>query len=227
MSDYLGNLAARALGLSAVARPRPSLFDPRRAAPEPLALEPEAFPTPRTARTEEAARTPTRRERAQPAGEAEPQPGRPGLSADREEEEEAPPGRTLPAEQPLGRTRTRAARPEGDGRAGTPAVVEAGVPHPAVPPPPEPAVSPPDRAIGTAAPVRPARTVPEPGLAARPPSTRLVERAAREPTVRVTIGRIDVRAVKVEEPPAPKEKPRPGPRMSLDEYLGRAGEVAG
>lgn len=45
--------------------------------------------------------------------------------------------------------------------------------------------------------------------------------------VRVTIGRIDVRAVKVEEPPEPRKKPRPGPRMSLDEYLGRVRDGAG
>lgn len=225
MSDYLGNLAARALGLSVVARPRPSLFDPMRAAPEPLALAPEAVATPRTAGTEEAPRTPTRRERTQPAGEVEPQPARPAPSA--ETEEEAPPVRALPAEQPLDRARTRASRARGDGPAGTPTVVETGVPHAAVPSRSEPAVTPPDRAIGTAAPVRPARSTPELGLAVRPSSPRLVGREAREPTVRVTIGRIDVRAVKVEEPPAPKKKPRPGPRMSLDEYLGRVREGAG
>lgn len=42
--------------------------------------------------------------------------------------------------------------------------------------------------------------------------------------MRVSIGRIDVRAVKAEQPPEPRKKARPGPRMSLDEYLGRPGE---
>jgi hypothetical protein len=38
------------------------------------------------------------------------------------------------------------------------------------------------------------------------------------PTIRVTIGRVEVRAVT--PTPAPSRKPaRPAPRMSLDEYL--------
>ena len=60
MSEFLGNLAARALGLSAVARPRPSIFEPRRATPGPLALEPETVSVPQAARAEEAPRPPTR-----------------------------------------------------------------------------------------------------------------------------------------------------------------------
>ena len=45
--------------------------------------------------------------------------------------------------------------------------------------------------------------------------------------MRVSIGRIEVRAVKVEEPPEPRKKPRQAPRISLDDYLGRARERAG
>jgi len=50
---------------------------------------------------------------------------------------------------------------------------------------------------------------------------------SRPPTVRVTIGRVDVRAVTPEKPPEPKPKPRPVPRMSLDEYLTRDRRRAG
>jgi len=40
------------------------------------------------------------------------------------------------------------------------------------------------------------------------------------PTIRVTIGRIDVRAVMPPAPPAPRSRPsRPGPTLSLEDYL--------
>jgi hypothetical protein len=54
-----------------------------------------------------------------------------------------------------------------------------------------------------------------------------VERETPGPTVRVSIGRIEVRAVKADEPPEPRKKPRPAPRISLDDYLGRARERTG
>jgi hypothetical protein len=62
---------------------------------------------------------------------------------------------------------------------------------------------------------------PPPLLGSRPPRTTLRTRQEEPPTVRVTIGRVDVRAVTPEQPPEPKPKPRPAPRMSLDEYLSR------
>jgi hypothetical protein len=49
----------------------------------------------------------------------------------------------------------------------------------------------------------------------------LPARAQPEPAVRVTIGRIDVRAVKPDEPPKSRKKAKPAQRMSLDEYLAR------
>lgn len=42
--------------------------------------------------------------------------------------------------------------------------------------------------------------------------------AKQEPTIKVTIGRIDVRAVMQEAPPARRTAPQP-PKLSLDEYL--------
>ena len=45
------------------------------------------------------------------------------------------------------------------------------------------------------------------------------EQMAAEPTVHVTIGRIDVRAVPTPAPPEPRRPGRSGPALSLDEYL--------
>jgi hypothetical protein len=88
-------------------------------------------------------------------------------------------------------------------------------------PPQEPTETPGDRPIETAPPPRPTRAATEPGVAARPSFPTLPRRAPPEPIVRVTIGRIDVRAVKPEEPAEPRRKPRPEPRMSLEDYLDR------
>ncbi len=56
------------------------------------------------------------------------------------------------------------------------------------------------------------------GTPARRSPELTAERAATVPTIRVTIGRIDVRAVTPPEPP-PRPKPvRSGPTLSLDEY---------
>jgi hypothetical protein len=50
----------------------------------------------------------------------------------------------------------------------------------------------------------------------------LPPRRAPEPTVHVTIGRVDVRAVKADEPTERPKRSRPAPRMSLDDYLARS-----
>jgi hypothetical protein len=52
---------------------------------------------------------------------------------------------------------------------------------------------------------------------------RGVGRSAAEPVVRVTIGRIEVRATAPAPPPAPAARPA-GPRLSLEEYLRRRNE---
>ncbi|HEX3530697.1 MAG TPA: hypothetical protein VH988_26840 [Thermoanaerobaculia bacterium] len=49
------------------------------------------------------------------------------------------------------------------------------------------------------------------------------DRAEPEPTIEITIGRIEVKAPP--PPPAPRPRPaRPGPRVSLNEYLRRRRE---
>jgi hypothetical protein len=81
--------------------------------------------------------------------------------------------------------------------------------------------------IATAQSLRPTRVAPRPSLPVRPSFPARVERETPGPTVRVSIGRIEVRAVKADEPPEPRKTPRPAPRISLDDYLGRARERAG
>lgn len=219
MSDYLGAMATRALGLSAVARPRPSLFEPRRAAPEPPVVEQEAVSAPQPLRAEEAPRA--RSERIRPASEIEPLKRRrqeePGPAA--ETGAAAPPLPSLPAEPPAVRPGAKAESPPSDRAAATPVVREAGARR--TPPPPEPAKAPPVGPIETTPAARPAQAAPEPTLAVSPSFPTLARRDAPEPTVRVTIGRIDVRAVRLVEPPEPRKKPRPEPGMSLEEYLDR------
>lgn len=222
MSEFLGNLAARALGLSAVARPRPSLFEPRRTAPDPLALEPEAVSSPQASRAEEAPQAPNRREQTRSTREVEPQQRQPKPSV--EMEAEAPPIRALRAQRPPVRTRARPAPPRGDEPVSTPILAETRARRAA--PPPEPADVAAGQAIGAEPPVRPTRGAPEPSLAVRPSFPAELRRDAPAPTVRVTIGRIDVRAVEAKEPPEPRKKPRPAPRISLDDYLGRTRETA-
>lgn len=57
-------------------------------------------------------------------------------------------------------------------------------------------------------------------LAAKPSSAAVPEPEPSAPTIRVSIGRIDVRAVTPPAPSAPRPAAmRPGPALSLDEYL--------
>ena len=225
MSEFLGNLAARALGLSAVARPRPSIFEPRRAAPEPLALAPEALSVQHAARADEAPRAPTRPKRTQPAREAESQARQPTPSE--ETETEAPPVRALPGEPPVARTPARAAPPPGDGPTNAQAGAEKTAALLRAASPAEPAEIPADTAIVTTPALQPPRVAPRPSLPVKGSFPARVKRETPGPTVRVSIGRIEVRAVKAEEPPEPRKKPRQTPRISLDDYLGRASERAG
>jgi hypothetical protein len=72
--------------------------------------------------------------------------------------------------------------------------------------------------------VTPASVVAEPHTVLVPPSEPVMSAAAKvaspepAPTIRVTIGRIDVRAIRPPAPPRAK-KTRPGPALSLDGYL--------
>jgi len=212
MSDYLTNLAARALGVAIAARPRPSLFEPRRGVAEAPAPEPERAGV-EPSRTEPAlpGRAPARRveppavrppaePRRPPARESSPVPD--GKRTPREPKvpaqalirrHTAPPA---PAEPPTSEAEPMAPVPRGE-RA------EVRSPH--------------DR---PARQLRLAPTEPASVLTARPPRPPVPAREAEPSTVRVTIGRVDVRAVTPEQPP-PKRKPKPPPRMTLDEYLRR------
>jgi hypothetical protein len=65
-----------------------------------------------------------------------------------------------------------------------------------------------------------------PGLAVPSPRAPFAETGtapAAEPVIRVTIGRIEVRAAAPAPPPAPAARPA-GPRLSLEDYLRRRGE---
>src|SRR5262249_39614950 len=67
-----------------------------------------------------------------------------------------------------------------------------------------PSVAPPAEPVVAVTPVTPAVSPPEP-----PPAP---------PTIRVTIGRVDVRAVMPPAPPTPRSRPpRPGPSLSLED----------
>jgi hypothetical protein len=49
-------------------------------------------------------------------------------------------------------------------------------------------------------------------------SALVSEAASSTPTIRVTIGRIDVRAITPPAPPPRPKQARPGPTLSLDDY---------
>jgi hypothetical protein len=228
MTDYLGRLAARALGVGEVAQPRRSLFEPRRGAPEPFAsVELEDAAPPRSeasTRPREATRLP------QPEAPVAPEPaGRPPLPPTLRAPEGTVPGAPVPERAPAAaarRAQEEAVSPTVRRR--TPA--RESVARPARPTPePAPARRPTVRdALAPRAQAPPparraAPAVVAPTLAVRPPPPPLnVQVREPAPTVRVTIGRVDVRAVAPEPPARPKRKPKPAPRVSLDEYLGRA-----
>ena len=225
MSEFLGNLAARAFGLSAVARPRPSIFEPRRAAPEPLALEPETVSVPAPAGAEEAPRAPTRPKRPEAATDAESQVRQPTPSA--ATEAEAQPVRALTAEVPIARTRARAAPPPRERPTQAESGADKTVAAPGAARSPRSVEMPAETTIATAPSPGPTLAAPRSSLPVKPSFPARVERETRGPTVRVSIGRIEVRAVKADEPPEPRKTPRPAPRISLDDYLGRPRERAG
>jgi hypothetical protein len=212
MSDYLTSLAARALGVADVARPRRSLFEPRRGAPEPVEASEPAPPSSlgdAPAERDEGTGAPTA---ASPVLVPEPPP-QPPLRA----------GEPSPPEAPAKSSRREPQRASSRRPPATALPVATGAVTPESAPSPRSQAE--ERApnAGVAPPPVPRRgtdpqIAPQPVLTARPP--RVVDRpdTVSPPTVRVTIGRVDVRAV-VPEQPEPKRKPRPAPRMSLDEYL--------
>jgi hypothetical protein len=205
MSDHLTRLAARALGLAETVRPRRTLYEPQRVTPEPVpSPEPEAQPPPEApaTRAEEAREPPpaavTRREEPAPREVIE-------QVVAKEPEQVLPPPVETPEPEPApARPQPAPSRPVQARRRET------------APARPEPVAQPPAAA--------PSKLVgkPQPLLASRPPYRLLgpERELPQAPTVRVTIGRVDVRAVAPERPVERRLKqPR---RMSLDEYLSRS-----
>lgn len=214
MSDYLTSLAARALGVTDVARPRRSMFEPRRGAPEPVAASEPA----RSSRLDEA---PMERDEGTSALTAPPPvlaPRQARRPPSRAEEPPAPktpakPSRREPLRASVRRRRLSAPAP--------PVAAPAAKPESAAPAQseveersPDPVAASPPGSRRTDAQVAPTLL-----LSARPPRGADPSEAASPPTVRVTIGRVDVRAVMPERQPEPKRQPRLAPRMSLDDYL--------
>ena len=196
MADFATNLAARALGVATTVRPRPaSRFETE------LLDEPNATVVPHP--PEAAARRVEQRSSLLPEPPAAPRRPDAPRSTGAVEKREAL--REL-APQLVERTvsvRTDAPPPPPGQRVdATPSVGTAETPRPSG----EPVVV---RAV------RPAVAA----AASSPPSRRSARRA-EQPPVRVTIGRVEVRAVVPLAPPAPAPKPAPElVPLSLEEYL--------
>ena len=218
MKGFLTGLAARSTGAERVLEPRRLLFEPRDDAPlEPdveLVREPPVEPL----RSREPAARPAQPQlEPPPVPEVEPErrktPGDEPPSADAA----AAPRRPPPARSPSGPGGKPSAPPkqapgEAQGQARTAVDPLPARPHRQRTRPEAP------RPLSTG------RHEPTPAarlraLRAPPPAAQTL--SARERIVRITIGRVDVRAV-----PAPKERPDSTPppapkRMSLQEYLAR------
>jgi hypothetical protein len=221
MSDHLARLAARALGLADTVRPRRTSFEPQRLVPEPGSSadqETERTPAPmsppvevaETRHSDVAVVKPEIAEDPAPRARAEEQ------VAEQPPEIAGPPGRPPePVPSAPDRTPEQARKPEQAAARREPE--------------PEQKHKPPVRSRSAARPEPPA-----PGAAPRLVVTRRAPllttwrpdrspaaepEAEQPPTVRVMIGRVDVRAVVPEEPV--ERRPKQPPRMSLDEYLSR------
>jgi hypothetical protein len=211
MTDHLTRLAARALGLAETVRPRQTLFAPQPGVPEQVARsEPEVEQPPSAPTAEPAAQAetvvvnPERREVAPRPEAAEP------IAADEPEHVATPLVETRPADARPVRSEPAASLPERGERPG----------HALARKEPVADVRPPaDSRVEHVAKVFAQRL---PLLSTRPrhrslPPEREPEQA---PTVRVTIGRVDVKAIAPERP-VERRPPKQAPRMSLDEYLSR------
>ncbi len=210
MTDHLTRLAARALGLADTLRPRRTLFEPQHVVPEPVSTsEPkvEQAAIAPTAPSEDAreaetvvVRTERREKRIPPAAVAP-------IAEEKLEHAAAPPVET-PAPAPRERTPTRSEPPEKPG----PALTREEPVSPERPPR--------DLRVERVTQVATHRV---PLLSTRPPYRPPPREPQPEqaPTVRVRIGRVDVRADAPEQP-VERRRPKEPPRMSLDEYLSRS-----
>jgi hypothetical protein len=208
MTDHLTRLAARALRLAETVRPRQILLEPQSVVTERVRQpEPdiEHRPPMDDARPPESAETVLQKQnrgepapRPQPAGGAGDEPGHVATAR-----VEPPPDRPPPVwSEPTAGLPQQARRPEHG--------LARSEPVPDAKPPAEPQVERVTRVLATHLPVRSTQTV------LRSPPERGHDHA---PTVRVTIGRVDVRAVAPEQPV--ERRPTRPPRMSLEEYLSR------
>jgi len=195
MADYLTGLAARALGATPVVRPRPAAqFEP-----QPLEEAEVAAPVLTRGEPERVDATPPVRHASTEPPPLEHAAGEPALAA------QAAAPRTVPA-RAGSRVRKRVRQAQ---RAEQIVPEEATMP-PAYPDQPEPAAATPTpRAV-----VRPTTR----RRRSEPAAPR--QQVAREaPPVRVTIGRIEVRAVTPAAPAPQRRPPRRPPPLSLDDYL--------
>jgi hypothetical protein len=203
VSDFVSRVAARAVGQAARAQPRlPSLFEQSGPGPAPLELVEETIaPTPTSRRPAARAAAPERGRASEdspaaPSPRLEPAPTAPG-----------PERRPFTASADS----VRAASSSAQGESVEPAVAE---PVASVPPA-SPIAPVAEQVAAVAAPAQPiARAAPAP---APPPAAPA---GPEQRSVRVHIGRLEVRAALQETPVVqrPREQPR-APELSLGDYL--------
>jgi len=217
MSDYLSNLAAKSLDLTGVIQPRlASLFEPPRAAGGPVGRPPQSRPLAANMRV------PFDVSHEPPRGLTTP-PGLPTAAQSFVPKTPQQPGPDRPTLAPAAAgDATGAAPPRG---------VAEGQRQPAL----EPAIPRPDLSpVHTQRAPMSATVVVRPHMMShiepiRPvgPAPAVLAEAMRKaaPTIQVTVGRIEVRAITPPAPPAPRTKPaRPGPALSLVDYLKQRSE---
>ncbi|MBI2203112.1 MAG: hypothetical protein HYU41_04570 [Candidatus Rokubacteria bacterium] len=220
MSDYLGRLAARTLGVADVVAPRPASRFERSPSesPAPSAAETSVAGEVDGGRGETATTTDIAR-RATPHRSPAAPPATATASIDAESQAPAVAGRaesavTVVAGPQASGSAPRAARTRDAGLAITPTLPAAATPRDAAT----------SRAIEPAASPR--------GASARPLVPASTPRSDRDewprspsgPVVHVSIGRLEVRAVRP-APSPPRPAPRaPEPALSLDDYLRQRSE---
>jgi hypothetical protein len=231
MSDFLGNLVARNLNRAAVLLPRlPSLYEPTLEAggDAGIAVDEQVWIDPPSQQRPSPAGGPPRVEppphAAAPRIAPAPLSSSPSPSPDRPLDRAAPVPFTEPRHPEAVSTPRDGVPPPRPMRADVPA------PAPPAPPAGEPAPPRPLRQVEDGAPVParrgdPVRTEPETRPMSPPrlvPTEREPPRpepdAEPAPTIQVSIGRIEVRAVLAPAPRSPRVAPA-APRLSLEEYL--------
>jgi hypothetical protein len=227
VTDFLTSLAARSLGQETIVQPRlRALFEPVGSIEaEPTGLEQEV---------ETVAEPPPTRRRSSPRGSELAVAPPPAVRTEAPSQETGAPETGSAVSEPRAPAGPRSLEaPEHDSpkrERDPPAVEVRSAPRRPAPSPVTP-ISRDERPVGlTPARVAPAVRPAEAG--SRAASARLVRRnptvlvdvEPQAPIVRVTIGRVDVRAV-VTPPQPPRESPSKPRRMTLDEYLARGARL--